>query len=121
MQAGSVGLNLVSANNVFIIDPWWNPAVEDQAIERVHRIGQNKDVNVYRFVMKDSVEERMLEIQEKKRGLIQKVIQSQEEKKIGQCSFFAVKICNLHLFCILIILIQTTYCEKFLADYNCFP
>ena len=76
-----MGLNLISANNVFIIDPWWNPAVEDQAIERVHRIGQTKEVNVMRFVCKGTVEERMLQVQEKKRVLIQKVIYNQEEKK----------------------------------------
>lgn len=81
LQAGSVGLNLISANNVFIVDPWWNPAVEDQAIERVHRIGQTKEVNVLRFVCKGTVEERMLQVQEKKRLLIQKVIYNQEEKK----------------------------------------
>lgn len=81
LQAGSVGLNLVVANNIFLIDPWWNPAVEDQAIERVHRIGQKKRVSVVRFICKDTVEERMLEIQEKKRELIKNVIYKQEDRK----------------------------------------
>lgn len=81
LQAGSVGLNLVVANHLFLIDPWWNPAVEDQAIERVHRIGQTKSVRVVRFICKDTVEERMIEIQEKKRELIKNVIFRQEERK----------------------------------------
>ena len=62
LAAGGCGLNLTVANHVFIVDPWWNPAVEDQAIERVHRIGQKKDVFVTRFLMLNSIEERMHEI-----------------------------------------------------------
>jgi len=81
LQAGSVGLNLVAANNIFLMDPWWNPAVEDQAIERVHRIGQTKKVQVVRFICQDTVEEKMLEVQEKKRQLIKSVIYKQEERK----------------------------------------
>lgn len=76
-----MGLNLIVANNIFLIDPWWNPAVEDQAIERVHRIGQTKKVQVVRFICEDTVEERMLEIQERKRELIRNVICRQEERK----------------------------------------
>lgn len=56
IRAGAVGLNLAFANNVIICDPWWNPSHQDQAIGRVHRIGQTKDVNVYRFIMKNSIE-----------------------------------------------------------------
>jgi SNF2 family DNA or RNA helicase len=54
---------------VFLVDPWWNPAVEDQAADRTHRIGQDKPVLVYRMVARDTVEERILELQEKKRRL----------------------------------------------------
>ena len=81
LQAGSVGLNLVAANNIFLMDPWWNPAVEDQAMERLHRIGQTKKVQVVRFICQDTVEERMLETQERKRELIKNVIYRQEDRK----------------------------------------
>ncbi len=56
IRAGATGLNLAFANNVMICDPWWNPSHEEQAIGRVHRIGQTQDVNVYRFIMKNSIE-----------------------------------------------------------------
>jgi len=55
IRAGATGLNLANANNVIICDPWWNPSHEDQAIGRVHRMGQTKIVNVYRFIMKNSI------------------------------------------------------------------
>eukprot|EP00029_Vermamoeba_vermiformis_P000102 TRINITY_DN1010_c0_g1_i1.p1 TRINITY_DN1010_c0_g1~~TRINITY_DN1010_c0_g1_i1.p1 ORF type:complete len:969 (+),score=222.02 TRINITY_DN1010_c0_g1_i1:132-3038(+) len=71
MKAGGLGLNLVSANRVFLLDPWWNPSTEEQAIDRVHRIGQTKTVYVTRFVVKDTIEERILELQEKKKMLSQ--------------------------------------------------
>jgi len=66
IKAGGVGLNLTSANYVFIIDPWWNPFVERQAIDRTHRIGQDKNVIVYRFISKDSIEEKILFLQQSK-------------------------------------------------------
>ena len=69
LKAGGVGLNLVEANYVFLLDPWWNPAVEAQAIDRVHRIGQKRAVNAYRFIAKNTVEEKILELQQTKRGL----------------------------------------------------
>ena len=56
-------------SHVFLIDPWWNPAVEDQAADRTHRIGQDKPVMVYRMVARDTVEERILELQDRKRAL----------------------------------------------------
>jgi SNF2 family DNA or RNA helicase len=62
-------LNLTAADHVFLCDPWWNPAVEEQAADRAHRIGQDKPVNVYRMVAKDTVEERILQLQEKKRAI----------------------------------------------------
>jgi len=69
LKAGGIGLNLTAADHVFLVDPWWNPAVEDQAADRAHRIGQDKPVMVYRLVARDTVEERILELQERKRGL----------------------------------------------------
>jgi superfamily II DNA or RNA helicase len=69
LKAGGTGLNLTAADHVFLLDPWWNPAAEDQAADRAHRIGQDKPVMVYRLVAKDTVEERILALQEKKRSL----------------------------------------------------
>jgi len=69
LKAGGTGLNLTAADHVFLVDPWWNPAVEDQAADRAHRIGQDKPVMVYRMVARDTVEERILELQERKRRL----------------------------------------------------
>ncbi len=69
LKAGGTGLNLTAADHVFLVDPWWNPAVEDQAADRAHRIGQDKPVMVYRMVAKDTVEERILELQARKRAL----------------------------------------------------
>ena len=64
LKAGGTGLNLTAADHVFLLDPWWNPAVEDQAADRAHRIGQERPVMVYRMVAKDTVEERILALQE---------------------------------------------------------
>jgi superfamily II DNA or RNA helicase len=69
LKAGGTGLNLTAADQVFLCDPWWNPAVEDQAADRAHRIGQDRPVMVYRLVSQDTVEERIMALQEKKRAL----------------------------------------------------
>lgn len=69
LKAGGTGLNLTAADHVFLMDPWWNPAAEDQAADRAHRIGQDRPVFVYRLVSKDTVEERILQLQERKRDL----------------------------------------------------
>jgi SNF2 family DNA or RNA helicase len=69
LKAGGVGLNLTAADHVFMVDPWWNPATEDQAADRAHRIGQDRPVMVYRLVATDTVEERILALQERKRTL----------------------------------------------------
>lgn len=69
LKAGGVGLNLTAADYVFLIDPWWNPAAELQAEDRAHRIGQTKSVFVYRFIMKDTIEEKVLILQNKKRAI----------------------------------------------------
>ncbi|PIA36474.1 hypothetical protein AQUCO_03400396v1 [Aquilegia coerulea] len=70
LKAGGVGLNLTAASNVFLMDPWWNPAVEEQAIMRIHRIGQKRTVCVRRFIVKDTVEERMQQVQARKERMI---------------------------------------------------
>jgi superfamily II DNA or RNA helicase len=70
LKAGGYGLNLTQADHVLLMDPWWNPAVEAQAIDRAHRFGQSRVVNAYRFVMRGTVEERVLRLQNRKRGLI---------------------------------------------------
>ena len=69
LKAGGTGLNLTAADHVFLLDPWWNPAVEDQAAGRAHRIGQERPVLLYRLVAEDTVEERILSLQESKRAL----------------------------------------------------
>ena len=74
LKAGGFGLTLTEADYVFVLDPWWNPAAEEQAIDRVHRIGQDKTVFVYRFVSADTIEEKVLALQEHKRTLFTKVV-----------------------------------------------
>ncbi|HWN70856.1 MAG TPA: DEAD/DEAH box helicase, partial [Haliangium sp.] len=69
LKAGGTGLNLTAADHVFLCDPWWNPATEDQAADRAHRIGQDRPVLVYRLVSKDTVEERILALQSQKRAI----------------------------------------------------
>ncbi|ANI90687.1 helicase SNF2 [Arachidicoccus ginsenosidimutans] len=74
LKAGGVGLNLTAADYVYIVDPWWNPAVEQQAIDRTHRIGQTKNIFAYRMICKDTVEDKILQLQEKKRALANELI-----------------------------------------------
>lgn len=78
LKAGGVGLNLTQADYVFIIDPWWNPAAEAQAIARAHRIGQDKQVIAYRFITQNSIEEKILQLQEDKRRLAETFITDSE-------------------------------------------
>lgn len=66
LKAGGVGLNLTAADYVYIVDPWWNPAVEQQAIDRTHRIGQTKNIFAYRMICKDTVEDKILKLQDKR-------------------------------------------------------
>eukprot|EP00339_Tiarina_fusa_P029346 CAMPEP_0117012802 /NCGR_PEP_ID=MMETSP0472-20121206/10693_1 /TAXON_ID=693140 ORGANISM="Tiarina fusus, Strain LIS" /NCGR_SAMPLE_ID=MMETSP0472 /ASSEMBLY_ACC=CAM_ASM_000603 /LENGTH=142 /DNA_ID=CAMNT_0004715957 /DNA_START=1914 /DNA_END=2339 /DNA_ORIENTATION=+ len=84
MKAGGLGLNLVSASTVFLLDPWWNPATEQQAIDRVHRLGQKRPVVITRFIISGTIEERILELQDKKRRLVQGALgrHSKELRKI---------------------------------------
>ena len=74
LKAGGVGLNLTAAEYVFLLDPWWNPAVEAQAIDRAHRIGQTRPIFAYRLIAAGTIEERILELQQKKRALAESVI-----------------------------------------------
>jgi superfamily II DNA or RNA helicase len=74
LKAGGTGLNLTAADYVFLLDPWWNPAVELQAIDRAHRIGQRRTVNAYRLVCRGTVEERVLELQAEKRALCEAIL-----------------------------------------------
>ena len=74
LKAGGLGLNLTEADYVFLLDPWWNPAVEAQAVDRAHRIGQKKKVITYKYIMSDTVEEKILELQQRKVKLAQDLI-----------------------------------------------
>ncbi|WP_240918074.1 helicase-related protein [Phycicoccus sp. HDW14] len=74
LKAGGFGLTLTEADYVFVLDPWWNPAAEAQAIDRAHRIGQTKPVNVYRLVSRNTVEEKVIALQERKRDLFTRVV-----------------------------------------------
>jgi SNF2 family DNA or RNA helicase len=74
LKAGGVGLNLTAADYVYIVDPWWNPAVEQQAIDRTHRIGQTKNIFAYRMICKDSIEDKILLLQDRKRLLAKDLI-----------------------------------------------
>jgi SNF2 family DNA or RNA helicase len=81
LKAGGVGLNLTAADYVFILDPWWNPAAEMQALNRAHRIGQGKSVFVYRFISNDSIEEKIQRLQERKRDLAETFVTSNNPLK----------------------------------------
>jgi SNF2 family DNA or RNA helicase len=78
LKAGGVGLNLTAAEYVFLLDPWWNPATEAQAIDRTHRIGQTRPVFAYRLIARDTVEEKVLELQASKRDLANAIIRADE-------------------------------------------
>jgi SNF2 family DNA or RNA helicase len=69
LKTGGVGLNLTAADYVIHLDPWWNPAVEDQASDRAHRLGQQKPVTIYRLIIKDSIEEKIINMHKEKRDL----------------------------------------------------
>ena len=76
LKAGGLGLNLTAADYVFILDPWWNPAAEAQAVDRAHRIGQTRRVHAYRLICRDTVEEKIVDLQNKKRDLADAIVSS---------------------------------------------
>jgi SNF2 family DNA or RNA helicase len=78
LKAGGLGLNLTAADYVFILDPWWNPAVEAQAIDRAHRIGQTQHVFAYRLICENTVEQRIANLQERKKTLADAIVEGHE-------------------------------------------
>ena len=82
LKAGGVGLNLTAAGYVFLLDPWWNPAVEAQAIDRTHRIGQTNPVFAYRMIASDTVEEKLLQMQQAKRDLAEAILSGEGKKSL---------------------------------------
>ena len=86
LKAGGVGLNLTSASTVVHFDPWWNPAVEDQASDRAHRMGQKQVVNVIKLVAEGTIEERVVALQESKKALIKEVLSGQAQNVLGSLS-----------------------------------
>ncbi|KAK6462634.1 ATPase/DNA helicase [Scheffersomyces coipomensis] len=81
LKSGGVGLNLTQASRAYMMDPWWSPSIEDQAIDRIHRIGQNNTVKVVRFIMENSIEIKMLKIQERKKQIGEAVGVEEEERR----------------------------------------
>src|SRR4030095_9682729 len=79
LKAGGVGLNLTGADNVIHFDPWWNPALEDQATDRTHRIGQTRVVTSYKLITRGTVEEKILTLQSRKREMIKSTLAGEEE------------------------------------------
>lgn len=76
LKAGGLALNLTCANNVFLMDPWWNPAVEEQAMDRIHRIGQFRPIKIYKLIIEDSIESKIVELQKKKKALFNSTIEN---------------------------------------------
>jgi len=74
LKAGGFGLNLTEADHCFIMDPWWNPAAEQQAVDRIHRIGQERDVHVHRLVAQGTIEEKVMDLKESKAALFEAVV-----------------------------------------------
>ena len=79
LKAGGTGLNLTGADTVIHYDMWWNPAVENQATDRVHRIGQKRSVSVYKLVTKGTIEEKIVDMQNRKKGLVKKIVSCDDE------------------------------------------
>ncbi|KAI1173551.1 SNF2 family N-terminal domain-containing protein [Nemania sp. FL0916] len=86
LRCGNAGLNLYAATRVILLDPFWNPSVEDQAIKRAHRLGQDRPVVAYRILVKDTVEDRILALQESKRELVSDVLNPEARKGVGRLS-----------------------------------
>jgi SNF2 family DNA or RNA helicase len=84
IKSGGTGLNLVAADYVFLLDPWWNPTTEQQAIARAHRIGQDKNVFAIKFITRDSIEEKILKLQERKSKLAEEIIESVKKSSLSK-------------------------------------
>ena len=100
LKAGNAGLNLTAASQVIILDPFWNPYIEEQAIDRAHRIGQTKSVHIHRILIPNTVEDRILALQEKKRALIESALDENASQRIGRLgtrdlAFLFVSRCHL--------------------------
>ena len=86
LKASGTGINLTAASRAYFLEPWWNPAVEEQAMDRVHRIGQKREVKIVRLIARNSIEERVLELQEQKRKLAKEAFGrrgSKDRREIG--------------------------------------
>ena len=79
MKAGGLGLNLTAADFVIHLDPWWNPAVEDQASDRAHRIGQKRPVTIYRLVAENTIEEKIIQLHNTKRNLAESLLEGSDQ------------------------------------------
>ncbi|KAL2130227.1 hypothetical protein VTI74DRAFT_6724 [Chaetomium olivicolor] len=86
LKAGNAGLNLVAASRIIMCDPFWNPYIEMQAVDRAHRIGQQREVQVHRILVKETVEDRILDLQEKKRALVEAALDEGQSKNVGRLS-----------------------------------
>ncbi|KAG5950986.1 hypothetical protein E4U53_004047 [Claviceps sorghi] len=91
LRAGNAGLNLTAANRVIIMDPFWNPYIEMQAIDRTHRIGQQREVQVYRILTQETVEDRIVQLQERKKEIVEAALDETESMKIGRLNVNELK------------------------------
>ena len=91
LRAGNAGLNLTAASRVIILDPFWNPYIEMQAVDRAYRIGQQKEVKVYRILTQETVEDRIIELQEQKKEVVEAALDESESRKIGRLSTSELK------------------------------
>ena len=90
LKAGGVGLNLTTADHVFLMDPWWNPATERQAIDRAHRIGQKNPVMIHRLVGKNTIEEKVVKLQKIKEEMSSKVLEDMDQARISQADLMSL-------------------------------
>ena len=95
LKAGGTGLNLTSAHEVIHLDPWWNPQVENQATDRTHRIGQTKKVEVVKLISSGTIEEKIIELQEKKKELSDMIIEGEERHEMVLSKLTSEELLNL--------------------------
>jgi len=93
LKAGGTGLNLVCANRLYMLDPWWNPSIEQQAIDRVYRIGQTREVTVKRLIVQDSVEQTILKLQEKKKNMVESALDKKKMQEVMKLSMAELAEC----------------------------